>query len=114
MNLNQLSCEACKGNVDQITAKEVKEFSKNIPQWELITSDNVDKLKRVFLFNNFQDAWIFANQVAAIAETENHHPEILLEWGRCTVIWWTHKSKGLHIFDFICAAKTDLLLVKFD
>ena len=49
----------------------------------------------------------FTNKVAALAEKEDHHPEITLEWGKVTVIWWSHKIKGLHKNDFICAAKTD-------
>ena len=34
---------------------------------------------------------------------------ILTEWGKVTVTWWTHKIKGLHVNDFIMAAKTDQL-----
>ena len=40
---------------------------------------------------------------------EDHHPAILLEWGSVRVTWWSHKIKGLHMNDFICAAKTDQL-----
>ena len=43
------------------------------------------------------------------AEEEDHHPEIILEWGKVTVTWWSHKIKGLHKNDFICASKTDAL-----
>ncbi len=32
------------------------------------------------------------------------------EWGKVTVTWWTHKIKGLHLNDFIMAAKTDRLI----
>ena len=42
-----------------------------------------------------------------LAEKEDHHPEILIEWGKVTVTWWSHKIKGLHKNDFIAAAKTD-------
>ena len=30
-------------------------------------------------------------------------------WGRVTVTWWTHVLSGLHINDFIMAAKTEAL-----
>ena len=50
---------------------------------------------------------IFTNKVAKLAEEEDHHPEIVLEWGNVTVSWWSHKIKGLHKNDFICASKTD-------
>ena len=44
-----------------------------------------------------------------MADREDHHPTIILEWGKVTVFWWSHKIKGLHKNDFICAAKTDQL-----
>ena len=49
------------------------------------------------------------SKVANLAEEEDHHPEITLEWGKVTVSWWSHKIKGLHRNDFIAAAKTDNL-----
>ena len=44
-----------------------------------------------------------------MADAQDHHPEITVEWGRATVSWWTHRIKGLHRNDFVCAAKTDAL-----
>ena len=44
-----------------------------------------------------------------MADKEDHHPKIVLEWGLVTVFWWSHAIKGLHKNDFICAAKTDSL-----
>ena len=48
-----------------------------------------------------------------LAEEEGHHPALLTEWGRTTVSWWTHKIKGLHRNDFIMAAKTDQLYLRY-
>ncbi len=60
---------------------------------------------------NFKQALQLTNQIGAIAEQEGHHPAILTEWGgRVTVSWWTHKIGGLHVNDFIMAAKTDELM----
>ena len=47
--------------------------------------------------------------LAAMAEAENHHPKISLEWGKVSVEWWTGEIGGLHRNDFIGAAKTDKL-----
>jgi len=55
------------------------------------------------------DAVAFTQKIAVLAEDENHHPSILTEWGKVTVCWWTHKINGLHVNDFIMAAKTDQL-----
>jgi 4a-hydroxytetrahydrobiopterin dehydratase len=51
----------------------------------------------------------FTNKVGGLAEEEDHHPAILTEYGKVTVVWWTHAIKGLHRNDFIMAAKTDQL-----
>lgn len=51
----------------------------------------------------------FTNQVGQLAEEQGHHPAILLEYGKVTVRWWTHKINGLHRNDFIMAARTDQL-----
>ena len=60
-----------------------------------------------FNFDSYLQALDFAKAVALLAEEEDHHPKIVLEWGRVEVHWWSHKIKGLHKNDFICAAKTD-------
>ena len=69
------------------------------------------KLKKEFSFSNYSDSIAFTNKVADMADQEDHHPQIILEWGKVTVIWWSHKIKGLHKNDFICAAKTDYILI---
>ncbi len=74
------------------------------PAWEL----NADgHLQRSLSFGNFIMAMSFANRVAAIAETENHHPDLHVAWGRCVVEIWTHKIGGLTESDFYFAAKVD-------
>ncbi|MBV7296501.1 4a-hydroxytetrahydrobiopterin dehydratase [Enterovibrio paralichthyis] len=108
-NLSELKCEACQAGAPRVQAEEAAELLKTLPEWQLLNVDGIDQLQRVFTFRNFRLAWEFADEVAALAEEEGHHPAILLEWGRCTVTWWTHKIKGLHMNDFICAAKTDAL-----
>ena len=54
-------------------------------------------------------AMAFVNKVGDLAEAEGHHPDISFGWGYASVIFFTHKIKGLHENDFIMAAKVDLL-----
>jgi 4a-hydroxytetrahydrobiopterin dehydratase len=49
--------------------------------------------------------------VGEIAEEEDHHPLLIVEWGMLTVQWWTHVVKGLHKNDFIMAAKTNDIIL---
>jgi 4a-hydroxytetrahydrobiopterin dehydratase len=81
----------------------------HVPQWQTLAQDGILRLQRVFKFKNYKQSVEFTNTIAAIAEEEDHHPLIVLEWGKVTVQWWTHVVKGLHRNDFIMAAKTDEL-----
>ena len=105
-NLVSSSCEACRIDAPTVSNHEASELIKEIEGWHLI-DDGVKKLKKEFSFTNYPDSVGFSNKVAEMAEQENHHPQIILEWGKVTVIWWSHKIKGLHKNDFICAAKTN-------
>ena len=109
-SLTSQKCVACQADAPKVTDDELVEFIKEIPDWESITEDSILKLRRVFNFNDYAQAVQFSNQVADLAEEEDHHPAILLEWGKVQVTWWTHKILGLHKNDFIAAAKTDRLL----
>jgi 4a-hydroxytetrahydrobiopterin dehydratase len=70
------------------------------------------QLERTFRFPNFREALTFTLQVGELAEAEGHHPVLVTRWGSVTVIWWTHKIRGLHRNDFIMAAKTDALFAR--
>ncbi len=102
-------CVACRGGDPSLTEAEIAELLPQVPEWILVERDGIPHLQRVFKFKNYAQSLDFTNKVAAIAEEQDHHPLIVLEWGRVTVEWWTHVVKGLHKNDFIMAAKTDEL-----
>lgn len=108
--LAQQQCEACRADAPKVSDAELAELMTQIPDWTPLARDGVLQLEREFKFKNFKLAWAFANQVAELAESEFHHPAILLEWGKVTITWWTHAIGGLHRNDFIMAARTDKLL----
>ncbi|MCG7199949.1 4a-hydroxytetrahydrobiopterin dehydratase [Marinobacter pelagius] len=105
--LRQQACEACSADAPKVTAEQKAQLRKDIPDWEIVELDGEEQLRREFKFRNFVQAQEFTNKVADLAEAENHHPAILLEWGKTTVRWWTHKIGGLHKNDFVMAARTD-------
>ena len=96
-------------NKDKITQDSMMQLLDQVPHWQLAIIDNVHQLERQFSFADFADALIFTNRVAELAESVNHHPTLITEWGQVTVRWWTHSIKDVHLNDFICAAKTDLI-----
>jgi 4a-hydroxytetrahydrobiopterin dehydratase len=106
-NLSQMHCQACRKDAPLVTEEEIAELLPALSGWVLAEGEGVRRLERVFKFSGFADALAFTNCIGALAESEGHHPALLTEWGRVTVTWWTHKIKGLHLNDFIMAAKTD-------
>jgi 4a-hydroxytetrahydrobiopterin dehydratase len=108
--LNQDKCVVCRTTAPRVTDSEIAEFKPQIPEWQLLTRDEILRLERIFQFRNFRDALAFTDKVGELAESEGHHPAILTEWGKVTITWWTHAIRGLHRNDFIMAAKTDALI----
>ena len=109
INLAAGKCIPCRGGDLPLTESEIADLMLHIPQWQTTMQDGVPRLQRTFKFSNYAQAVEFTNRIAVIAEEEDHHPLIVLEWGKVTIQWWTHVVKGLHRNDFIMAAKTDEL-----
>lgn len=100
----------CRGGTPPLTKAEISELLLQVSSWQILEFDSIPRLERVFKFKDFSDALAFANRVGGLAEEEDHHPLIVIEWGRVKIQWWTHVIKGLHQNDFIMAAKTDTLV----
>jgi 4a-hydroxytetrahydrobiopterin dehydratase len=107
MELQELSCIPCRKGDPRLSEAQIKELRSQVSGWEVVELEGVQRLEKVFKFDNFKDALVFTVKVGNTAEAEDHHPTIALEWGKVTVTWWTHAVKGLHQNDFIMAAKTD-------
>lgn len=107
MALQDEPCEACRVGAPQVSAQETEELLGELPDWQVVEEDGIRKLRRSYSFADFARALAFTNRVGEIAEKEGHHPDLLTEWGKVTVTWWSHKIKGLHRTDFVMAAKTD-------
>lgn len=106
-DLAEMKCAPCRGDEPTVNEQEMAELKLKVPDWEVVDRDGVKQLERAFRFRDFVQALAFTNQVGKIAQKEDHHPTLITEWGKVTVIWWTHKIDGLHRNDFVMAAKTD-------
>ncbi|HEY5799514.1 MAG TPA: 4a-hydroxytetrahydrobiopterin dehydratase [Burkholderiaceae bacterium] len=69
------------------------------------------KIVKQFVFNNYYETLSFINAIAYVVHAEDHHPELLVTFNRCTVRFDTHSVNGgkggISDNDFICAAKID-------
>ena len=108
MDLTQQKCVACEGGVMPFNKVEAEVLMAQIPGWELVQSNygtDPKMIKKNYTFKNFAEALAFVNKVGAIAETEQHHPDIELGWGKVNITLSTHAIGGLSQNDFIVAAK---------
>jgi 4a-hydroxytetrahydrobiopterin dehydratase len=60
-----------------------------------------------FSFTDFAGALAFAVRVGMLAEKRDHHPDILVAWGKATVLWTTHDAGGITQLDLDLAEATD-------
>ena len=110
MTLATESCVPCGADARPVTGPERESLCRQVPAWTVGERNGVAALERTFTFKDFAQALAYTNRVGALAETADHHPEIVTEWGRVTVAWWTHAIGGLHRNDFIMAARCDAAL----
>lgn len=106
MTLSELTFE--NGEIRQaLGAAERDALLDELHGWR--TEDDSKLLVRTFTFDTFVDALAFTNKVGELAEHYNHHPEIVLEYGKATVKWWTHTANGIASNDFLLARETSAL-----
>ena len=99
-------CQEYPSGTPPLDEEEAAELNREVPDWE---RDGNQALRREFSFDDFNGAFGLVARVALLAESESHHPEIELEWGRAAFRTWTHTASGLSRNDFILAAKIDQL-----
>ena len=65
------------------------------------------KLRKTFSFPDFKSALRFVDQVGAMADEVDHHPDVELSWGKAAIQIWTHTVGGLAEIDFVFAARCE-------
>ena len=107
--LAQLECSEYTSNQQALNHDAISKLHAQVNQWQVTkpTQSQPVTLQKTFKFDDYPSAVRFTNQVAQLAEQQNHHPKMVLAYGEVTVIWWTHVLNALHHNDFICAAKCE-------
>lgn len=78
----------------------------DLPEWERTD----DALHRTVRFDGYRDAVAFAVRVAIEAEVANHHPDMLLSWGRVGITLTSHDAGGVTDRDVAMARTIDELV----
>ncbi len=107
-SLTEKKCQVCEsGAVPALSRYNAKKLLKLVSaDWKI----NGNKITRIFKFKGFYKTMAFVNAVAWVANSEGHHPDLEVNFNKCTVNFITHAVDGLTENDFICAAKVDALL----
>mgnify|MGYP001564821999 FL=1 len=108
MPLLSKACAPCEGTTPPLSSHDIASYQAELrTPWEVIDGE---KIRRTFSFKNFVEAIKFVNKVAALAETEGHHPDIAIHYNKVDITLWTHAIDGLSENDFILAAKIENLI----
>ncbi len=107
LTLAGLLQSACRHRTDAASDSQVREALSVLPDWTVEDG----RLVRQFRFAGYHETIAFVNAIADTIHREDHHPELIVGYNRCTVKYDTHSVNGgkggLSENDFICAAKID-------
>lgn len=90
----------------KLTAKQVTERLAHLPEWSRLG----DSIQRTYDFPDFIRSMAFVNRVAERAEAVQHHPDILVRYGKVTLTLSTHDAGGLTAKDFDLAGECEAFL----
>lgn len=104
--LESRRCVPCEKGGSPLPEAEIARYLAGLVGWE----PEGGVIKKGFEFKNYCQTMAFVNAVAWIAQSQGHHPDLVVTYRSCLVSYTTHAIGGLSENDFICAAKVDALL----
>jgi 4a-hydroxytetrahydrobiopterin dehydratase len=93
-----------------LLATEIVAKLATLEGWLLAGDGDDVAIEKTFSFPDYYQTLAFVNALALIAHRQDHHPDLAVRYGSCTVRWNTHDVHGLSATDFECAASADALL----
>ena len=94
-----------------LTEQELENKLKEMaPEWKTGKNEKgVAFIERVHDASKFMEGIAFVGKIAAAAEDNNHHPDIIINYKRITIRYWTHTARGVTLADVQMAQKIDPL-----
>ncbi|MBI5816922.1 MAG: 4a-hydroxytetrahydrobiopterin dehydratase [Candidatus Yonathbacteria bacterium] len=107
-DLTKKKCVPCEGGTPPLKLEEVATYIKLLKTpWHV---EGNKKIFQQFNFKDFKEAVAFVNNIAEIANTEDHHPDIHVYYNKVYLELFTHSICGLSGNDFIVARKIEEVL----
>jgi 4a-hydroxytetrahydrobiopterin dehydratase len=86
-----------------LSREEIEHRLKELNGWTL----EGDTIKKQFVFASFPEAVNFVTRLVPEAEASDHHPDIMINYRRVTLVYSTHSEGGLTHKDFDGARMAD-------
>lgn len=100
-----LAAMHCRAGAPRLGHDELAAHLAHLPGWTIAGS----AIEKTFAFANYHETIAFVNAVAFVAHREDHHPDLRVGYGECTVAYGTHSAGGVTLNDAICAARIERL-----
>ena len=95
-----LNCVHDQEHTIPLSENKVNELLEDTTGWKLV---NDNKIIKYYLFSEHLDAKNLIEMINTIAEEQDHHPEITLNYNKIKIELTTHSANGLTANDFILA-----------
>lgn len=76
---------------DRVSDEKLKEKLDEMSMWGLENGKLASRVE----FESYSECVEFANEVFKVAEEENHHPEIMVEYGAVEIDLWSHEENTI-------------------
>ena len=86
-----------------LTEQEVQRNLKDLTDWAV----EGHAIRKQYTFADFPAAVAFINRLVPDAEAADHHPDIVINYRRVTLLYSTHDEGGITQKDFDGAAMAD-------
>jgi 4a-hydroxytetrahydrobiopterin dehydratase len=91
--------------MSKLSSDQVNVNLNLLPQWKF----EEDKLVKTYIKDNFKESIALVLAIAGIAEEQNHHPDLLIQYNKVTVYLSTHDSHGVTGKDFLLAQQIEII-----
>ncbi len=95
----------CSATTPILTEEEIVARLARLGGWSCVEN----WIEKKYEFKNFLRAMSFVNAIAYIAESMDHHPDIMVRYNEVTLRNWTHATRGITEYDFALAEKIDAI-----
>ena len=94
-----------------LTEQELEDkLKERAPEWKTGKNEKgVAFIERVHHAAKFMQGIAFVGKIAHAAEDNNHHPDIIINYKRISIRYWTHSASGVTLADVQMAQKIDPL-----